>query len=329
MISPARVTAVLLAVWLLACWTVSMPTVCAQQSLFNGVDLTGWQVVGGGGSFQVENGVIVGRSVPNSPNTFLITNDEYRDFVLDVEFQIDDTSFNSGVQLRSQTLPSHNNGRLFGYQADIDPSSRAWTGGIYFEGGSPQRPAGWLDDLTDNPAAQAAFVLGEWNHFRIEAKGRSLRTWLNGVPAADYVDPDPLAFMPEGVIGLQVHAHPSLVPLEVRWRNIVVEEIDFALGDLNQNGALDVDDWLRLVDNLYLDAVGLGPSDVYFRGDLNGDMVIDFFDLQLFRDVYPGPPTDLVVPEPTGAAMMIVWLLLRGPWLRRQGWRRRVGHEGY
>src|SRR3990172_3567672 len=175
--------------------------------LFNGTDLVGWKKLGGDATYAVEEGVIVGRATPKIENTFLATEMEYSDFVLEYEFKIDDRDFNSGVQIRSHSLPEHNGGKAFGYQIEIDPrADRRWTAGLYFEGGSPNRDAVWLNDLSKNPAAQEAFRLGEWNHVKVVADGRRIQTWLNGVPAADFTDEDEKAFAPTGLIALQVHA---------------------------------------------------------------------------------------------------------------------------
>jgi hypothetical protein len=196
--------------------------------LFNGKDLTGWTRRGGAATYAVEDGVIVGRSVPNTPNTFLATNEDYGDFVLELDFKIDPHDFNSGVQIRSHSRPEGNDERVYGYQVEIDTEpDRRWTGGIYFEGGSQKpggetlRKAGWLNDLSKNPAAQQARRLGEWNHFKIRAEGRRIQTWLNGVPAADFTDNDSEAFSPSGFIALQVHSvGDARDTKEVRWKNI-------------------------------------------------------------------------------------------------------------
>lgn len=190
--------------------------------LFSGKDLEGWTKRGGAATYAVEDGAIVGRSAPDTENTFLATDKDYGDFVLELDFKIDDTDFNSGVQIRSHSLKEHNNGRVHGYQVEIDPKpDRSWTAGIYFEGGSKDRQAGWLDDLSDNEAARKAFRLGEWNHLRVVAKGRHIQTWLNGVPAADFTDNDEKAFTPSGFIALQVHSvGGARDPKEVRWKNI-------------------------------------------------------------------------------------------------------------
>ncbi len=119
---------------------VSTTTALAQTSswvnLFDGTTLTGWKQVAGKAHFDVFRGTIVGTAVPNSPNSFLATEKEYGDFILEMEVYCEDTSFNSGVQFRSHFDPAGNGGagKVYGYQYEVDPSSRRWTGGIYDEG---------------------------------------------------------------------------------------------------------------------------------------------------------------------------------------------------
>jgi hypothetical protein len=194
-----------------------------EVKLFNGKDFKGWTKRGGAATYAIEDGVIVGRSAPNTSNTFLCTDDEYGDFTLELDFKMDSKNkFNSGVQIRSHARPEGDQERVYGYQIEMDTDpDRAWTGGIYFEGGSKARPAGWLDDHADNEAAQRARKLDDWNHFKIVCQGRSIKTWLNGVPAADFTDKDDKAFAPKGFIALQVHGVGDLKePREVRWKNI-------------------------------------------------------------------------------------------------------------
>jgi hypothetical protein len=196
--------------------------------LFNGHDLTGWTKHGGAGTYTVEDGCIVGHAAPDTSNTFLCTDKDYGDFELEGDFIIYDRDFNSGFQLRSHVRPEGDGERVYGYQCEIDPrADRKWTAGIYFEGGSPERKAVWLQDLTKNEAAREAFKLGEWNHVRIVAQGRRIQTWLNGVPAADYTDTDDKAFTPTGFIGLQVHSvGKSTEPHVVRFKNLKLTPLD-------------------------------------------------------------------------------------------------------
>jgi len=184
--------------------------------LFNGKDLTGWVQRGGKANYQADNGTILGATALKTPNSFLCTERTYANFILEMDFKVD-SKLNSGVQIRSLSYPEYQNGRVHGYQVEIDPSDRAWTGGIYDE-----RRRGWLNDLKNNPTAQKAFKKGQWNHFRIEAIGSRLKTWINGTPAADLED----SMTPAGFIGLQVHATDSKDPLRVRWKNVRIKELD-------------------------------------------------------------------------------------------------------
>src|SRR4051812_34310015 len=102
-------------------------------NLFNGKDLSGWKQLGGKAKYEVSNGEIVGVTVVNEPNSFLVTESNYGDFVLELEFKLD-AEMNSGIQFRSESIPGYQEGRVHGYQMEIDPSTRAWTGGIYDEG---------------------------------------------------------------------------------------------------------------------------------------------------------------------------------------------------
>ncbi|MDD2514165.1 MAG: DUF1080 domain-containing protein [Proteiniphilum sp.] len=203
---------------------VAMLTSCAQgpkwQDLFNGENLDGWEKLNGTAEYKVEDGAIVGISQLNTPNTFLATNKNYDDFILEFEFKVDD-GLNSGVQFRSLSLPEFQEGRVHGYQFEIDPSERAWTGGVYDEA-----RRGWLYPLNYNPEGQQAFKNGEWNKARIEAIGNSIRTWVNDVPCADLLD----STTASGFIALQVHSigNAEQEGKSVAWRNIriLTEELE-------------------------------------------------------------------------------------------------------
>jgi hypothetical protein len=199
--------------------------------LYNGKDLDGWVQRGGKAKYRAEGNEIVGTTVPNTPNSFLCTTKTYGDFILQLDFKVD-PALNSGVQVRSEYFDEPKAvewkgetikiaaGRVHGYQVEIDPDvkrGRLWTGGIYDEGRRK-----WLNDLKDNEAARKAFKPNEWNTFRIECKGDSIKTWLNGVPAADLKD----AMTLKGFIALQVHGVGKREePLEVRFRNIRIQEL--------------------------------------------------------------------------------------------------------
>ncbi|MBP6828264.1 MAG: DUF1080 domain-containing protein [Saprospiraceae bacterium] len=184
--------------------------------LFNGKNLKGWTQKGGQATYSIQNGVITGISVPNTPNSFLCTDAEYGDFILELDLAVDD-GLNSGVQIRSQTKAGFHNGNVFGWQVEVDPSPRAWSGGIYDEGRRD-----WLYIPNINPEGKKAFRAGaQWNHYRIEAIGNSIRTWVNDVPVAFLVD----TIVEKGFIALQVHAvgKPEEAGKKVRWRNIRIQ----------------------------------------------------------------------------------------------------------
>jgi hypothetical protein len=190
---------------------------CKQQGpewkdLFNGKNLDGWVKLNGTAEYRVEDDMIVGVSEMNTPNTFLATTETYGDFILEFDFKVDD-GLNSGIQFRSLSLPEYNNGRVHGYQFEIDPSDRSWTGGVYDEA-----RRGWIYPMNYNPEGENAFKKGEWNSARIEAIGNSIRTWVNGVECANLLDNTTT----EGFIALQVHSinNEELAGKTVSWKNI-------------------------------------------------------------------------------------------------------------
>lgn len=201
------------------CLASTLPAVEATgdwRPLLDGESLDGWVQRGGQAAYRVEDGTIVGTTRPATPNSFLCTERHYADFELEYAFKVD-PQLNSGVQIRSNSRPEYKDGRVHGYQVEIDPSQRAWTGGLYEEG-----RRGWLYNLRHNPPARRAFRQGEWNAVRVRAVGPSIRTWLNGVPAAHVIDSKTTS----GFIGLQVHSTKSEEPLEVRWRDLRIRELE-------------------------------------------------------------------------------------------------------
>ena len=201
---------------------------------FNNDTKEGWTQFNGKADYEIKDGVVIGTTKTGEPNSFLATNKDYSDFVLEYEVKVD-TALNSGVQIRSnqyandttmmitnsegeETEREFPKDRVYGYQVELDPSPRSYSGGIYEEAGR-----GWLHDLSDNPEAREAFNPDDWNQFRVEAIGDTLRTYVNGVLATDIVD-DKTA---SGFIALQVHGIPDDKPgpYQVMWRNIRIKEM--------------------------------------------------------------------------------------------------------
>ena len=190
----------------------------SKVALFDGSSLDGWEKYGGAAPFEARNGEIVGTAIEEKTNTFLATKEEYRDFVLDLDFKID--GGNSGIQFRSHVRPEGGIQRVFGYQAEIDPGDPSKIGGIYEEGAR-----GWICDLRKTALgkkASEAFRPGEWNHYRIEAHGDRIRTWLNDAPIADFHDSQ----TESGFIALQVHAVGKSEGKTVHFKNITLQKLD-------------------------------------------------------------------------------------------------------
>ena len=109
-------------------------------------------------------------------------------------------------------------GEVYGYQCEITTADKCVAGNFWDEG----RWTKWHDDLTKKPGACAAFKDGQWNRFRIVAQGDRIRSWVNGVPCADFRD----SLDASGFIGLQVHSIPAgKGPFKVRWKNVKLREL--------------------------------------------------------------------------------------------------------
>jgi len=196
---------------------------CEAQSsgwsdLFDGKTLNGWKRLAGTAQYSVENGMIAGTTVLHSGNTFLATEKEYGNFILELDIKIESLKGNSGVQTRSHYDPAAKDGKglVYGRQVEVDPSDRKWSGGIYDEG-----RRNWLYPLTLNPRAQDAFKTKEFNHYKIECIGNEMKTWVNGIPAAYLVD----TIDQKGFIALQVHQvnSPEEVNRKIYFKNIRIK----------------------------------------------------------------------------------------------------------
>jgi hypothetical protein len=202
--------------------------------LFNGETLEGWSVHSGFAKYSVEDGTIVGTAVSGSPNTFLCTDRAFGDFILDFEVLLEDPELNSGVQFRSQIAPRelvfvlrneqgeyHSRtipaDRVYGYQVEIAANGGA--GGVYDEARRAMMP--WWPER--GSAESRVFRDNEWNSCRVECRGDSIRTTVNGMVVSDFRDGLTL----KGIIGLQVHdVGNDPTPYRVRWRNIRIKPLD-------------------------------------------------------------------------------------------------------
>ena len=182
--------------------------------LFDEESLAGWTQVNGEAPYEIVEGAIRGTNVLDSPNSFLATDNQYSDFVLEFDSRsVGDA--NSGVQFRTDLAPGTWSG-VVGYQLDIDPSARRWTGGIYHEGVHV-----WRHSMARNGDCRATYRHGEWNTYRIEAVGSVIATWVNDVACAHMVGDHHST----GVIALQVHSiglEADYLGSYTEWRNLRV-----------------------------------------------------------------------------------------------------------
>jgi hypothetical protein len=196
-------------------------------TLFDGDSLDGWIQKNGTATFRVEDGAIVGRTTPGSPNSFLCTEDDYGDFELTFEVKLLNNELNSGVQIRSQTREAaagEDFGRVNGPQVEIEASLEegAQSGYLYCEA-----CGGWMTKDAEAPEKRHKhFKDGEWNSYRVVAKGPRIQTWINGEAVEDLVDEEVYKTHPKGFIGLQVHGVGDRGPYEVAWRNIQLKPLD-------------------------------------------------------------------------------------------------------
>lgn len=183
--------------------------------LFNGTDLDGWLPRNGTATFRVHEGTIIGKTREGSPNSFLCTEKDYGDFELRFEVKVDD-ALNSGVQIRSQSLPDYKNGRVHGPQVEIAVVP-GQAGYVYSEG----TDRGWI---SQDRSKTSPFKNGAWNHYYIRAHGERIQTWVNSVALADVTDAESSQ---SGFIGLQVHGIKSGTgPFEVSWRNLYMKTLE-------------------------------------------------------------------------------------------------------
>jgi glucose/arabinose dehydrogenase len=187
-------------------------------ALFNGQDYTNWKIVGptNFAPATVEDGAMVLRQRRNTAeHTFITSTEKYSDFILEVDAK-DDPGFNTGILLRCADAPADAKVRLNGYQVKIDPTTRAWTGGVFDDYGANWK---WLYDLKNDPLARSAFKVGEWSHFRIECFGHSIKIWVNGVPTCHLIDER----YTSGYIAFKIHAiadDPAAGDKALRLKNI-------------------------------------------------------------------------------------------------------------
>jgi hypothetical protein len=238
---------VLIAILSVAVITMACKNKSAKQDgwkdLFDGKTLNGWRVINQDWTnpdskpdFYVENGMIVCNTTMDNEGGYLVLEKSYDNFILEFDVKID-TSLNSGLQCRSRQwekdtatvyvagdaqgtkrLTKWRKGYVWGYQIEVDPSSRAWSGGLYEPGNR-----GWIVTLAGNETARKAFKPMDWNHFKIVMNGTKIQTWVNNIQTVDITD----NMSASGIIGLQFHRayNDYQINKKSMWKNIRIKEL--------------------------------------------------------------------------------------------------------
>jgi hypothetical protein len=194
-------------------------------SLFDGKTLDGWIQKNGTATYRVEDSMIIGKTTPKSPNSFLCSAKDYGDFELEFEVKLINNELNSGVQIRSQTKEAKGDekfGRVNGPQIEIAAGGDGGSPSGYIYG---EACGGWMTPDAKRKSHKA-FKRGEWNKYRVVAQGPRIQVWINGEAIDDTTDEEKFKTHPKGFIGLQVHGVGEKGPYEVAWRNIRIKVLD-------------------------------------------------------------------------------------------------------
>ncbi len=180
------------------------------QKIFNGEDLSGW-TVHGTEKWYVEDGNLVCESGPDMEYGYLVTNKEYKNFILTLDFK-QESNGNSGVFIRSSVEGI----KVDGWQVEVAPPGDH-TGGIYESYGR-----GWL--IQPSAEDEKALKPDEWNHMKIHVDGDTVTSWLNGEQMVQLEDEK--IGEATGSIALQIHSATPGNEVKVRWKNLRVNVLD-------------------------------------------------------------------------------------------------------
>ena len=178
----------------------------AQESLFNGKNLDGWNIHGTE-LWYVENGLLICESGPDKGYGYLSTKKFYDDFDLTLEFK-QEANGNSGVFIRS----TFEGTKVSGWQVEVAPPGND-TGGVYESYGRE-----WL--IKPDKEKDKVLKMGKWNKMRIRVVGNHIQSWLNGTSMISLEDE--MIGKGKGSIALQIHDGGGI---KVRWRNLIVNRL--------------------------------------------------------------------------------------------------------
>jgi hypothetical protein len=187
------------------------------EELFNGKDFENWKVVNNENNVRIEDSAFVCHPVANTAeSTFLCTKEIYGDFIFEAEAIIEGPLHTNFIIRGIEKNNDDSKVYLSGYQVKIDPTDRRWTGGI-FDGVDGEII--WYYPLDESEEARSAFKFKEWNSYRIEAIGDSIKVWVNGIPTSNLVHNR----YTKGFIGIKVHSignFPELEKVFMKFKNL-------------------------------------------------------------------------------------------------------------
>jgi hypothetical protein len=182
--------------------TVHVPTQAAElpptsslPPIFNGRDLTGWQVPAEP-YWQVTDGVLVGQSDERKKGSMLYTEQAYGDVIVEGEVRFTG-DIDSGIMVRKPELQ---------LQIGVSRSLKRDMTCSFYTGKYPEEARA--------PRAAELLKAGEWNRIRLEAKGNTFTVWLNGEQVSQYENEK---YAEPAPIGLQIHAG---VVMKVEFRDL-------------------------------------------------------------------------------------------------------------
>ena len=185
-------------------------------SLLNGKDLSGWELKGGMSTFEYKDGILRGTCVPGEPSTYLCTKrTDYSDFIFTCEMRWED-DLNSGIMFRAK---SEKKKAVYGPQVEMEgiKNTRGWSGGIYGQSCGGYWYPLWLKE---HAKVRGSLNKKGWSRVTVMAKGQTVKTWVNGIPAAHWKGDGTYG---SGYFALQVHKAKSG---KVVWRDLKVKELD-------------------------------------------------------------------------------------------------------
>ncbi|WP_048692970.1 DUF1080 domain-containing protein [Catenovulum maritimum] len=198
--------------------------------------LSNWQNISTFGNATLVNDEI---HLVSKNNWFYLTKKQYKDFILEAEVmlpKLENEEPNSGIIFRGQIGTENNKKFAYGYQAEVDPTDRKWSGGLYEQ----STPRQWLhpihpkrskpdSDFKQNLSPEwtnekaNALKRMDWNKYVIQAKGPELKIWLNGVLTTHVIDTK----FAQGYIGIQHHGNRIKTDptYAIKFRNIKITEL--------------------------------------------------------------------------------------------------------